>query len=183
LRSYHQCLGEPAPDLPIAFPINLATDGSAESGNHFSAGVISGPCSVDDPWERLRLVHELVAARRQEPGIDAPLRLAPFVQHVPSRLATPALRAYARRVDLQASNVIGPDCALYLAGTRVQRFYAFGPLPGVPLMAVLVSYAGTCTVGLTIDPASVTEPNLLVESVAGAFAELGVETVGPDSAG
>jgi hypothetical protein len=182
LRSYHERLGAPDLDLPMAFPINIAGEAAQVSGNHFSAGVIPGPSSVEDPWERLRLVHELVAARRQEPGIDAPLRLAPFVQQVPSRVATLALGAYARRVDLQASNIIGPDCALYLAGTRVDRFYAFGPLPGVPIMAVLVSYDGTCTVGFTIDPAAVSEPELLMESVVGAFAELDVEAAGPDGA-
>ena len=182
LRIYHERLGVRAPDLPIAFPINIVGDAAQESGNHFSAGVIPGPSSVEDPLERLRLVHELVAARRQEPGIDAPLRLAPLVQQVPPRVATLALSAYARRVDLQASNIIGPDCALYLAGVRVERFYAFGPLPGIPIMAVLVSYDGTCTVGFTFDPASVTEPELLVESVVTAFAELGVEAAAPDDA-
>lgn len=180
LRAYHEGLGAPVADIPLAFPINIDNDASPDSGNHFSAGVIPGPASVEDPWERLRVVHELVAARRQEPGIDAPLRLAPLVHQAPSRLATMALSAYARRVDVQASNITGPDCALYLAGTRVQRFYAFGPLPGVPIMAVLVSYDGTCTVGFTIDPAAVTDPELLLEGVAQAFAELGVEAGRPD---
>ena len=64
----------------------------------------------------------------------------------------------------------------------MERFYAFGPLPGVPIMAVLVSYDGTCTVGFTLDPASVTEPELLLECVVGAFAEMGVEAAAPDDA-
>ncbi len=174
MRAYHERSGAPVQDLPLAFPINLAGDASPDSGNHFSAGVIPGPASVEDPWERLGLVHELVAARRHEPGIDAPVRLAPLVSHVPSRLATLALGAYAGRIDLQASNIIGPDCSLYLAGTRVQRFYAFGPLPGIPVMAVLVSFDGTCTVGFTIDPAAVTDGALFLDCVLAAFGELGV---------
>ena len=150
-----------------------------DSGNHFSAGVIPGPCSLQDPVERLQAVHGLVSARRAEPGVDAPLRLAPLLHQVPSRLATTALTAYARRVDLQASNIIGPDCAVYLAGAQVERFYAFGPLPGIPVMAVLVSYEGTCTVGFTIDPAAVTDPELLLECTLSAFRDLGVDAVGP----
>ena len=121
------------------------------------------------------MVHDLVAARRAEPGVDAPLRLAPLLHQVPARLATTALTAYARRVDLQASNIIGPDCAVYLAGAKVDRFYAFGPLPGIPLMAVLVSYEGICTVGFTIDPAAVTDPELLLDSTRTAFCDLGVD--------
>ena len=177
LRGYQESQGREVADLPVAFPINIAADDTAESGNHFSAAVIAGPCSVQDPWERLRAVHELVAARRAEPGVDAPLRLAPVLHQVPAALATAALSAYAARVDLQASNIIGPDCAVYLAGTRVTRFYAFGPLPGIPVMAVLVSYEGTCTVGFTIDPAAVAIPAVFLEGVVAAFEELGVEDV------
>lgn len=177
LATYQERMGVPTRDLPVAFPINVAADTSHDSGNHFSAGLIPGPCSLQDPLERLHAVHELVSARRAEPGIDAPLRLAPLLHQVPSRLATTALTAYARRVDLQASNIIGPDCAVYLAGAQVERFYAFGPLPGIPVMAVLVSYEGTCTVGFTIDPAAVTEPELLVECTRTAFRDLGIGTV------
>ncbi|KQT93516.1 hypothetical protein ASG49_00395 [Marmoricola sp. Leaf446] len=174
LRTYQRTLGEEAVDLPVAFPINIAADESAESGNYFSAGVIPGPCSVDDPFQRLTAVHDLVAARRDEPGVDAPLRLAPLLHQVPPRLATTALNAYAARVDLQASNIIGPDCAVYLAGAHVSRFYAFGPLPGIPVMVVLVSYEGVCTLGFTIDPAAVSDRALLLSSVVDALVELGV---------
>ena len=179
LRTYQERMGVPVGDLPVAFPINVAADASHDSGNHFSAGVIPGPCSLQDPVERLQAVHGLVSARRAEPGVDAPLRLAPLLHQVPSRLATTALTAYARRVDLQASNIIGPECAVYLAGAQVERFYAFGPLPGIPLMAVLVSYEGTCTVGFTIDPAAVTDPELLLDCTLSAFRDLGVDAVGP----
>ncbi len=172
LRNYHAALAEPVTDLPISFPIDVAGDAAPDSGNHFSAAVIAGPSSVEDPRARLRAVHELVASRRSEPGVDAPLRLAPMLHHVPSWLAGKALNAYARRVDLQASNIVGPDCAVYLAGTRVERFFAFGPLPGVPLMAVLVSYEGTCTLGFTIDPAAVTQPDLFITGTRLSFEEL-----------
>lgn len=181
LRTYQERMGGPVVDLPIAFPINIAVDTSHDSGNHFSAGVIPGPCSVQDPVERLQAVHGFVAARRAEPGVDAPLRLAPLLHQVPSRFATSALKAYARRVDLQASNIIGPDFAVFLAGAQVERFYAFGPLPGIPLMAVLVSYEGTCTVGFTIDPAAVADVELLLACTLEAFSELGVNAVGPAS--
>jgi len=68
LRTYQERMGGPVVDLPIAFPINIAVDTSHDSGNHFSAGVIPGPCSVQDPVERLQAVHGYVAARRAEPG-------------------------------------------------------------------------------------------------------------------
>ena len=178
LGTYQERMGSSVSDVPVAFPINVAGDAAHDSGNHFSAGLIPGPCSLQDAEQRLQAVHALVSARRAEPGVDAPLRLAPLLHQVPARLATTALTAYARRVDLQASNIIGPDCAVFLAGAQVERFYAFGPLPGIPVMAVLVSYEGTCTVGFTIDPAAVTDPDLLVECTLEAFSDLGVGATG-----
>jgi len=50
--------------------------------------------------------------------------------------------------------------------------HAFGPLPGVPVMAVLVFYNGISTIGFTLDPAAVTDIRLFVDCVQAAFAEL-----------
>jgi diacylglycerol O-acyltransferase len=172
MRYYHEACGMPAQDLPISFPIDVSGDSAPDSGNHFSAAVIPGPSSVDDPRARIRLVHELVLTRRAEPGLDAPLRLAPLLHQVPTWLATASLRAYSRRIDLQASNVMGPDCATYLAGSRVVRFHAFGPLPGVPVMAVLVSYERMCTVGFTIDPAALVDADLYLQQTRRSFDEI-----------
>lgn len=172
MRLYHEALGAQPSDIPVSFPVDLSGGESPETGNHFSAAVIPGPSSVADPTARLRLVHELVAARRVEPGLDAPVRVAPVLLGVPAWLASAGLTAYARRIDLQASNIMGPDCAVYLSGCKVDRFFAFGPLPGVPVMAVLVSYEGTCTVGFTIDPAAITDPGLFLKLVQESFDEL-----------
>ena len=104
--------------------------------------------------------------------MDAAVRLAPVLHQIPAWIATAGINAYSRRVDLQASNIVGPDCAVYLAGAKVHRFYAFGPLPGVPAMAVLVSYEGICTIGFTIDPAAITDPELFVALTRESFDEL-----------
>lgn len=172
MGAYQEMCGEVRADLPVSIPIDVGGEDAGASGNHFSAAVIPGPSSVKDPGARLRAVHELVASRRSEPGVDAPLRLAPILHQVPTWVTMPALKAYARRVDLQASNIVGPDCAVFLAGTKVERFYAFGPLPGVPLMAVLVSHEGVCTVGFTVDPAAVTDVDGLMSCMQESFVEL-----------
>lgn len=172
LRSYHQAFELPAADVALALPIDVAGLGEHEAGNHISAAIIPGPASIADPVERLKAVHALVTSRRAEPGLRALDHLAPTLRQVPARIAIAAMGAHARRVDLQASNLIGPSCMLYLAGEHVHRFYAFGPLPGIPAMAVLVSYDGVCTIGFTLDPAAVTDIELLLDSIRGAFDEL-----------
>ena len=172
MRRYHEACGASVGDSPISFPIDVSPDETPESGNHFSVAVMPGPSSELDPVARLHAVHALVASRRTEPGVDAAVRLAPVLNQIPSWIATAGVNAYSRRVDLQASNIVGPDCAVFLAGAKVHRFYAFGPLPGVPAMAVLVSYEGVCTIGFTIDPAAITDPELFVALTRESFDEL-----------
>jgi diacylglycerol O-acyltransferase len=172
MRRYHEACGAPIDDIPISFPIDVSGAEAPESGNHFSAAVMPGPSSEIDPVGRLQAVHQLVASRRAEPGVDAAVRLAPVLHQIPSWIASAGLNAYSRRVDLQASNVVGPDCPVFLAGAKVHRFYAFGSLPGVPAMAVLVSYVGTCTIGFTLDPAAITDPELFVQLTRESFDEL-----------
>lgn len=172
MRRYHDELGAPSGDIPLALPIDLSAGRPGVAGNRFSAAVIPGPASALDPRERMRQVHGLVAARRAERGLDVVDRIAPLLRQLPARWAVSGLAAHARRVDVQASNLVGVDCPTYLAGTRVERVHAFGPLPGVPLMVVLLSYDGTCSLGFTIDPAAVTEPALLVDCVRTSFDEL-----------
>jgi diacylglycerol O-acyltransferase len=169
---YHEACGVPAADVALAFPINLALPDQHEAGNHISAAIIPGPASIADPVARLRAVHELVGSRRAEPGLRALDHLAPALRQMPARVAIAGLGAHARRVDIQASNLMGPPCPLYLAGQRVERMYAFGPLPGVPVMAVLVSYDGVCTIGFTLDPAAVTDIPLFIDCVKQAVTDL-----------
>jgi diacylglycerol O-acyltransferase / wax synthase len=173
LRAYHQALGAHVADVPVSLPIDVGSGRASDTGgNHFSAVVIPGPCSEPDPVARLREVHRLMQSRRSEQAVDAPLRLAPLLEQTPHWLTRPAVSAYARRVDLQASNIVGPDIPLYLAGAKVADFYAFGPLPGVPIMAVLASYQGACTIGFTIDPAAVTDLPTFLACTHDSFLEL-----------
>lgn len=172
LRSYHETLGHPAADIPFAIPIDVSGGDAHDAGNHISAAIFPGPSSIEDPVTRLRTVHDLVASRRAERGLGALEHLAPALRQVPPQVALAAVGAHARRVDFQASNLVGPPFPVYLAGEKVERMFAFGPLPGLPAMAVLVSYDGLATIGFTIDPAAVTDSALLVECVREALAEL-----------
>ena len=51
----------------------------------------------------------------------------------------------------------------YMAGAKVERMFPFGPLPGVAVMAAMVSHAGTCCFGLNIDGAAVADVEALLE--------------------
>jgi hypothetical protein len=59
-----------------------------------------------------------------------------------------------------------------MAGARVERAYPFGPLPGVAVMAAMVSHVGTCCVGLNMDGSVVRDPDVLVDSMRAGFEEV-----------
>ena len=50
-----------------------------------------------------------------------------------------------------------------MAGARVERTYAFGPLPGAAIMATLVSHNGICCIGLNCDGTVIDDPGELRE--------------------
>ena len=75
----------------------------------------------------------------------------------------------ARRV---ASNVPGISVPLYLTGAKVDSFFGFGPTTGAALNVTLMSYNGTCCVGITLDPAAIEEPNLFAACLCESFDEV-----------
>ncbi len=61
---------------------------------------------------------------------------------------------------------------LYVAGSQVLQTFAVGPLAGVAYNLTLVSYNHSLDMGVNIDTAAVTEPELLRKCLEKAFADL-----------
>jgi hypothetical protein len=74
--------------------------------------------------------------------------------------------------DVQASNVPVFAGDTYIAGVKVLRQYGLGPLPGVAMMAVLISRGGMCTVTTRYDRASVTDHELWGRCLLAGFNEV-----------
>ena len=62
LRLYHEHLGVPVDDLPLAIPISRRTDDDPAGGNRFTATRFAAPVGLADPVERMRRIHEIVLA-------------------------------------------------------------------------------------------------------------------------
>ena len=75
-------------------------------------------------------------------------------------------------VDVLASNVAGPPCALYLAGEHVEEFYAFGPPAGAAMNITLFSYDSTVHLGVTSVAAAVDSRRHLMACLDEAIAEM-----------
>jgi diacylglycerol O-acyltransferase len=171
LARYHEALGVPVEGLPLALPVSLRTGDDPASGNRFTGVTIAAPLGEADPAERIRRVRSQVIARRAEPALDVIARLAPALSLLPDE----ALQEVIERItppDVQASNVPGYAQETFLAGARVERQYALGPLPRVGMMAVLISRAGVCTVACRYDTASFTAPEVLEKCLQLGFDEV-----------
>jgi len=171
LGRYHEALGVPVDELPLALPVSLRTADDPAAGNRITGITIAAPVGEPDPAERIRLVREQVIARRSEPALDVLDRIAPVLSLLPDA-ALEAITARLIAADIQASNVPGYGQETFLAGARVDRQYGMGPLPRVAMMAVLISRAGICTVTFRYDTASFIAPDQLEKSLQLGFDEM-----------
>ena len=171
LGRYHEALGLPVSELPLALPVSLRTADDPAAGNRITGITIAAPVGEPDPAERIRLVREQVIARRGEPALDVLDRIAPVLSLLPDA-ALESVTARLTPPDIQASNVPGYSQETFLAGARVDRQYGMGPLPRVAMMAVLISRAGICTVTFRYDTASFIAPDVLEKSLQLGFDEV-----------
>jgi hypothetical protein len=61
---------------------------------------------------------------------------------------------------------------VYLAGAKVTGFFTFGPTIGASLNITMMSYDGTCDIGINIDTAAVPDPDVMVACLRESFAEI-----------
>jgi WS/DGAT/MGAT family acyltransferase len=162
-RRYHERNGVDITELPMAMPISLRRGDHPMGGNRFAGARFAAPVGETDPARRIRGVHDFVLTARDEPAIDALGMLAPALNLVPTPIVTRWYLSQTTDLDLQASNVAGIPYTVYMAGAKIERIYPFGPLPGCAVMAALVSHAGTCCIGINMDPAAVTDPEGFME--------------------
>ena len=170
MRRYHDALGTPVDELPLAIPVNLRNPDDPAAGNHFGAILMAAPVGVKDPAGRLAGIHAAVRAGRAEPAIGALGMMTPLLARLPDGVRR-TLAARSPKPDIQASNIPGPTRALYLAGSKILQSYAFGPVPGVAAMFTLQSIAGTCFIGINFDPAAITDGERFARSLELGFRE------------
>ena len=70
---------------------------------------------------------------------------------------------------MPAREALHPDV---IAGAEVLRQFAFAPLAGAAVNFALVSHAGTACVGVNMDEAAVSDPDLLMACVRDSFDEV-----------
>jgi diacylglycerol O-acyltransferase / wax synthase len=171
LRMYHEELGVPIDTLPMAVPVNLRSEADPAGGNRFAGVNLAAPVGIVDPAARIQEIRAQMTQRREEPAIDMIGAIAPVLSVLP----TAVLESMAGSIvasDVQASNVPMYAGDIYIAGAKILRQYGLGPLPGVAMMVVLVSLAGSCTITARYDRASVTDSALFARCLLAGFDEV-----------
>ncbi|HEY7814144.1 MAG TPA: wax ester/triacylglycerol synthase domain-containing protein [Nakamurella sp.] len=162
LRRYHERHGTPVENLPMAMPVSLRRGDDPMGGNKFAGALLAGPVGVSDPVERIAVIRGTVLTLRTEPALDSFGLFAPMVNLLPSAVGAAAWRL-GSAADMSASNVPGLPFESYLAGAKVERVFAFGPLPGVAIMVAMTTHAGACCIGFNVDGDAVEDLSVLME--------------------
>jgi hypothetical protein len=70
------------------------------------------------------------------------------------------------------SNVPGVPIPVFLAGARMEAQFAFGPMSGAATNITLLSYLDDVLIGVNTDPAAIPDPDLFLQCLEEAFAEV-----------
>jgi len=176
LRRYHERHDTSAGSLRAVVPVSLRALDDTGWGNKITLLRLTLPVGEPDPGERMRALHRITQAARGEPSLP----LTGVIAGALNLLPVGYVGGILKHVDFLASNVTGPPARVYLAGGKVTGLCAFGPTIGASLNATLLSYAGTCHIGINIDSAAVPDPDVLLACLRESLTEVTALGTAPD---
>jgi WS/DGAT/MGAT family acyltransferase len=168
LRRYHGHHDTDVEELRVTLPISIRTPSDPTTGNHITLQRFTLPVDLADPVERIRAVRTRCRSARDEPAVQHTEAIAGALNLLPPSVVGSMLK----HVDFLASNVPGFTFPVYLGGARMTGYFPFGPTIGAALNVTLLTYAGTCCIGVTVDTAAVPDPEVLLHYIAGSFEEI-----------
>jgi WS/DGAT/MGAT family acyltransferase len=170
MRRYHEELEQPVDAIPIAIPISTRRAEDDEGGNQFTGGMLALPLD-GDPRDCMSAIRQDVLRIREEAALDFFDHLTPLMLGLPTAVTARTAESIPAP-DLQASNVPAHPVPIYIAGARVLKQIGIGPVPGIAVMATMLSYCGQCAVSFNIDPAAVTDLPLFERCLRDALEEV-----------
>ena len=172
LRLFHEHHDAMVDEIPIGMPVSLRTADEPQGGNKFTGARIVAPLAEPDPAERIRLVGAAVRTVRDEAAIAFLDHLSPALTKLPSSTIIELSASLTAAVDVNISNIRGSAAPLYVAGCRVLGMYPLGPRPGIAVMAAMITYDGTCHLGLNLDAATFPDAELFERCLRQGFDEV-----------
>lgn len=152
LRRYHEAHDGCPDELPLGVRVSL--DRADDPGNRHASAMIAAPVGIVDLEDRVAAVRGEILALHTERALDAFSVFAPVANRLPVSVGA-ALMVAGTAADAFVTTLPGPTRVGYMAGSRVEGIYSFGPLPGTALTATLVSYGDMACFGVTLDASAV----------------------------
>ena len=168
LYRYHERHDAAVSSLRAMMPINLRGGKDSGWGNRITLQRLTVPVGEPDPVARMRALHRVARAARDEPSLSVTGAIAGALNMLPVGYVAGILK----HVDFLASNVPGSPAPVYLAGSKVTGMFAFGPTIGASVNTTLTSYDGNCDIGVNIDTAAVPDPEVLMTCLRESLAEI-----------
>ena len=170
LKRYHDAIGHPCGAIRMNMPVSVR-DGDAANNfdNQFVPARLVLPLSDAEPADRISEVKELLLTVRAEPALPYVNDISGVISRLGPAAAVSILGAMLKGVDVTTSNVPGPPFPVFMAGSRVEEFYAFGPLAGAAVNITLFSYDGTVHLGVNADRAAMTDHELFSRCLRAAI--------------
>lgn len=168
LRRYHERHGTTVDTLRVTLPISIRTADDPIGGNRITLIRFPVPVGDADPASRIPAMRRLCRAARDERSLEYTNAIAGALNLLPRAVVGSMLK----HVDFLASDVPGFAFPVYLAGAQMERYTPFGPTIGASVNLTLLSYDGTCYVGVTIDTAAIPDHDVLLECLREGFDEV-----------
>ncbi len=168
LRRYHEQHDAVVEKLRVTLPISIRTPEDPLGGNRITLIRFAVPVSDPDPASRIRSMSHLCRAAQRERSLPLTDTIAAALNLLPRG----AVSSMLKHIDFVASDVPGFAFPVYLGGSRMERYVAFGPTIGSAVNLTLLSYNGTCCVGITMDTAAAPDSDVLAECLLGGFEEV-----------
>jgi diacylglycerol O-acyltransferase len=168
MRYYHDHHDAGVSSLRVTMPISVRRSDDPEGGNRVTLVRFEVPVAVVDPIARMQAIGATSTKLRSEPALPWSEAVAGVLNLLPPSVTGGMLR----HVDLLASNVPGFPEPVYVGGALVEGFYPFGPTIGSSTNVTLMSYRGTCHIGITTDVGAVPDPDELLRCLRAGFDEV-----------
>lgn len=165
VQRYHEGRGKPLQTLRATVPVSVRSAADAVGGNRITLIRVVLPASIADPRERISQIARIMRRWRCEPALARTQQIAFGLNLLPR----PYLGNIFKRVEMLASDVPGIPQPVWLAGARITGYYPFGPTIGSALNATLMSYAGTCNIGINVDTSAVDDTADLLRCLQAGF--------------
>jgi diacylglycerol O-acyltransferase len=172
-RRYHDVHGAPVTELRMTMPINVRGEDKADlAGNAFAPARFLVPLDIDDPVERMRVIHDLVRRQRAEPAMALLDPMALVVHRLPASVSTALFQSMVKGQDFVTSNVPGVPVPVFIAGSAILAQYPFGPLSWAAANLTLLSYQDQVHVGINTDVAAIPDPDRFLACMSDGFDEI-----------